>query len=116
MNHIDPDKEKKAIDIAEKQGIISHSHAALQRVGRALRQPGQAAEFMAVTCRHVGRAVPQPYECCHRCRRDRDDLSCMGCSKYAWRALSEALEEGLLASIAGLYALIAFVHLYGAVS
>ena len=53
---------------------------------------------------------------CHHCRRDRNDLSCMDCPNYGRRALYESLEEGLIGSIAGLFALIVFVYLYGAVS
>ena len=57
-----------------------------------------------------------PARLCHRCRRDRDDLSCMGCSNYARRVLFESLEEGLLASVVALFAIIASVYLYGVAS
>ena len=53
---------------------------------------------------------------CHRCRRDRDYMSCLGCPKYNLRGLREALEEGTIAAVAALLATILAVYLYGVAS
>lgn len=45
-------------------------------------------------------------ETCHRCRRDRDELSCYRCPRLNRRIWLESLEIGTAASIAGLLVLI----------
>ena len=118
MSRIDTDKEKKALKIQRDNGLMSEYQYQIQRI--IIDNPGVDKAFLIANYHsyinsHYGKAqrserLDVSFESCHRCRRDREHLSCINCPKYNRRNLLESLELGMYASIVGLLLLIVIFY------
>ncbi len=107
---IDPDKEKKALEIQRRNGLISEYRYLLSLL--RLKYPNRTwTELVAKHDRENG--LHTSHDACHMCRRDRNHISCMDCPRYTRRNWSERLELGMYASIVGLLVLIVIFYKMG---